>query len=504
MFITKFTLRKNKTIFLVNNNKEAEEFETDKFFSNKSLPSVEDPDRTEILDCYINEFKLGDKLMKLYKEAKDTILETNSDIKPVIEKIVKLFDYEKYLYVLEEYGFQPPEQLKAELDMSAVRNARISAEQTYTKRQYLELLPIIGIIKAIGPVLANDVKDNPGKYKFKAETLSLALMVLELPLPKKPIEKILAYIEKHLTSVRSKDEIILSARRKKSSSEDIIYIILGNMLFNRFLPVPIERQPEDASLITIMYSAVTSGSSVSTTTKDSVRLKSLYISPDTGEKESWAESSRQTSTMTLDQPENYNFIAGDLEGLLRDFDIPDRLEEALSLKRRVQPLLEELSNGRRHRISQFSIRLLSLVVTKTLPLDAIQTLTRENLVNLLIVAYLYFQELGFKELAPYLLLIPDYEGKVRTPSTIHHIDKDLLEDLDNLYPNSMLIKLKGKNKGFREEPLYTEPISQLVDDFKGEQYDFLLDTEYSQYGVSAIPYPTIKSDIARLLIRVYL
>ena len=68
----------------------------------------------------------------------------------------------------------------------------------------------------------------------------------------------------------------------------------------------------------------------------------------------------------------------------------------------------------------------------------------------------------------------------------------------------MLIKLKGKNRGFREEPLYTEPISQLVDDFKGEQYDFLLDTEYSQYGVSAIPYPTIKSDIARLLIRVYL
>ena len=497
MFKAEFIRRRGSAIFVASYGQDVVTFEIDKLYNERNVLLLQDPERMEILSLYINEYNIAEPLMKLYHTADKHMKSTNvKSIVPIVSRIIKLFDYTKYYDLIIECGFKAPKDLDAEIPKSRVRNGRITVAQTYTKSDYLELLPIIGIIKAIGPIFANDIKKNVGLYPSKLELLVLGNNTLDMKFEKKPLQKVIDFIDTHISSTKSDDELLLVGTKKRIDKSDINIMVLGNALYKRLFPIDVPREPESTVIIKNIYSASTSGTSVSSTVEGNVKFKNLNVTADTGDKEGWIESFRKTSAMTMDEPENMNFIASDPYACSRDLGVEDIVLIPKFLKS-LKPLVETQDGGK-HAVCVFSIWLLELIMTDILPPKALPYLTRENLLNLLAVGANYATVNGLERLAPYFSLTPDYAVDIHIPGKIDQVSKDRKLLLMEMFPHCKEVRTTGG--GIKEEFLVIDGINGGVDSFKSEQYNHLLDTEYSEAGSIAIPYKEMKDDIAKLIL----
>ena len=489
---------KNTPYFIAKYGEKYVSFEIDKLYNEKNPKLIRDPDRLELLSIYINETGIGEKLMRYYLEA-DKIMKSRNirSITPVITKIVKLFNYDKYMEILKEYEFNAPTELHSEVPKSGLRNGRVTEAQTYTKKDYLELLPLVGVVKAIGPIYATDIKKNIGTYPTNTALLVIANELLNIPMPKKPLSRLSDFIVGHITSMKSRDELLLVAIKRRIDIDDIPILILGNALFKRLFHMDIERNPEDTKVVKSLYSSVTSGTSTSSSVEARVSFKNLISSMDTGDKEGWGESFRQTSTLTLDEPEYFNFVASDI--VLAGNDIGITITDVKGLTALGRDLTVRLEQGYRD-LSLFSVWLLGIISVRILPHEGIPYLNRDNIVNLFRVCYEYVKSIGLDRLAGYMLLVPNYDVDMVVASKIDHITNDNKELLIKKYPNCKLVR--GLNGGTKEEYPIIDTINSSVDAFKSELYLHLTKSEFNEIGDKAFPYRGIKNDIATLVLSI--
>lgn len=498
MFSSRFNLRSGKIHFIAKYKDTVVEFDVSKFFtkSSCSFAHSDDPERTEILNLYINEYGIGKKLIDLYEEAYNAIMSmSNTDVDIYVYRIVDLFDYDKYMTLIRDAGYEAPTDLADELSASKVHNGRITEDQTYTKREYLEMLPYIGVVKAIAPIYAADVRLNPGKYGDGFELVLIGYKLLQYPFMENVKDKIYRFIERHIQSSKSEEELLLAGERYGIAVDDIPVRIFGAISMKLFMCVDISRDVDDAFIIKKMFSAVTTGTSTSST-KKSINFKRLSVSQDSGDTEGWAESSRQTSVVPLDENENFNFIASDRNACYRDLtgkDIPNH-DDLLEASRF---LTAKVGKGH-HPIARFSIELLKLISWKILPIDAIPFLRRENIVNMLIVAAVYMRENGLEKLSTYMLLLYDIEESIKIPETINHVSRQLKDELLTIYPYTL--EITQKTGTIKEERLDIQAINSMVDEFRSENYLMLVGDKAHDV---AVPYKEIKNDIATLMLLVH-
>lgn len=472
-------------------------FEIDKFFNIGNRARLMDPDRTEMLSLYVNEYGIGEKLMKLYKKAFDQINSTvATPIFPIISSIIKLFKYKNYLKLLEEYGFEAPKELVEVISESDLRNKRKTNEQTYTKSDYKRLLPLIGVLKAIGPVLAYDVKQNIGSYPHKLEYLKLGTAALDLPFEKPIIDKVMDFLQAHKDASKSDDELLLIATNKSVTTEDIIVGIFGNVLFRRLFPVAIQRVPDDMSTIKTMHQAVSSGASLASSITDNIKFKNLATTADTEDKEAWVESFRSTTPFTQGIPPVFNILASDPSIFANLIGLEDMSEYDMYKEHAL--LLGKKAGGKYPIISSFSIALLKIIIGRAMPIGAIPYLTRDSIITTLVITAMKLKELNLDRLSRFMLLLPTLEVNITTVISIDQVKPETKEELKKLYPNYHgIITNTGETR-----PTYPviENINGIVSAFKEERYIHLSPDESGEKFKDATLYKTVKADICRFIL----
>ena len=228
--------------------------------------------------------------------------------------------------------------------------------------------------------------------------------------------------------------------------------------------------------------------------KDAINFKrSAPAQDDESGEESWSESFRRSSEITLGTKAYFNSIARDLNKLIYDLEIEDRdfVYEILEI---AKPLIDEPI------IIDRESRLLASWVTDTvLPVKAYRYLERRELVNMLVVAYVKVYELGFTHLANFILVANnELDDTMTMPIAMSWIRKDLVQELEIVYPLSKETMKAGK---ILKENTAAEIIRDFTDRLQAKNNIFLASIKYIPTGSKmALIYSEIRNDLAELLI----
>jgi len=485
-------------------------FVTKSLFDKTKKYNLDSPHQFELLEEYLehkgDEFK--DEVWSLYKEIYESSIDILGDSTAMftilIKRLLRLFyveDIKPFILTLEYV--RPPASLKEKFDENIVKGGIGTRVQTYTKDEYINLIALSVISKAIVGPFGEFLHSNPSTVILQTKELSLVQMIMSVNhiMKADPTVKLIGGFERLIeTTIKSNitKTVLLS---KMISVDDLKWYLLGITLF-KIMPVNMPRFDKTTiNLITFIYS------STKDNIKPPVNIRQKVARSDGDDTESSLEIYRMSTDIMVAYPEEFAHFAEDPHTMLRFYDVDDKagvLDEALAF---LAPIRK--SNNVDIRIVKLLIWVISITPDKgykdigTLDPEAIFYLDLDSLVNILAVGFTVLHYIGFTDIALLLTAIRTKEDvAINSSLGNEQIDKNVLERLNYHYPIQK--KIINKDKTISLTNIVSKSINDMVADLYQHSYRYLATSKYLGRQSRAVDLPdNLRTRLGMMLIKLH-
>jgi len=449
-----------------------------------------------MVNGFINDKGVGSEVYGLLEEAIGLTIDRRprEEMSDVIHRLVNLLPYDDWLQWLHRAGYIAPAKIADEVNKTDVSNERITERKTYTKREYMELLPLIGLAKLIGGILMNDGANNGRNYPGRLFHSIIIKYIIHIDGYALPLHRLTQYIDAHKDSSRTNDEILLVCESLEIAPDTLSDHIAGVCLMKSLFTLPVPRVPlGNVNAPTTAYNSVTSNLPQNC---GGFRVKPIYNGDD-GEREPRFDAYRTATNITTAHPEEFMFATSSVPRMLEQLSLDptdEELEVAVTASECFNMVDEE---GRPYKIADVTMSLIEMVTYDIIPTGAIDYIDREYVRNLAIVTFLYIRHHGINRLANFVMMLPDTEGRGRPAVTVSHIDRDLVNAIKSIY----LVKPVRLGKKEIEKDKEIERINSFRELVSSEAYVFNVPADYLiDDTIIALGYRDLRTDVARLVI----
>lgn len=368
----------------------------------------------EYKDALFVEFNIIYKIIEEYILSK-----TDSDVikhKFILElsKIINMLSYEDiYTYITEVNKIPIPPMLKDEFDIQIEKDGEGTKAQTYTVEEYIQLMALIVIIKAVYGPLSGFVAGYDDDYKNRIEMQMLDILESTSINSLLPFHKLKIYVnavvqgafnKKEARAANIKDTKVLSLQ---ISREDIPRSYLAKSMFTKMIILSqLEKKfdiknKEKSDIIRQLYGEINSKLKNGGGPTEAIRAKNTPSGSETEseDKESVFESYRQHTPITSGDIVEHEFVTSSIEIILNN--LSNKLKEVINEKD-----LEEADRVLDHTpvlINNTTINLIGVIFSGIIHPRILPNLPFKNIRNLQIVGYAILKGIGTPQLA-YLLL----------------------------------------------------------------------------------------------------
>lgn len=408
---------------------------------------VRDIDSFSLLNSYL-QYKgkeFNDRLYSLLSESYLATFEAGVNtyntetptniIKPIIE-MLDIDDIKKYL--TDIYRLKAPNTLLDVFEDNYIKDAKGTREQTYIKSDYIDLVSVVIIIKAIiGPLgyyaTLKEGITQPKQKEFQLLNIIRFTSLYSSP----PIIKLRSWIEKVLTVPTPNSTAEAAIRTIENFIPKSMYVdyLLGIITIQRLATVPVIHDTDKSNLITTIYNFSNVRLRPGGDTKDSIRAKSIGRGIE-GDTESMFEAVRRAVDISAGEVETANWALQSVEFICFQFldkeNLPDSNDPIWDVARATAAKLQNKELNTAH------INLLSVVSCRIINSNSLLQIRKEYILNLYIVAFVYLWNTGHKNIAGILMSVIDNTQSdnftITSTTNRSRLTQELVEEIEKYYP----------------------------------------------------------------------
>jgi len=513
-----FLNRSTGAIFRVHNPEGTDmlDFDVSGLFETKTINEVSDKKKADnifhALNAYLNTKSLDFKkeLYNRYKKAHYKIqtiaaglLEMDELPFDIVHDVLNMFDYEDVVNTLyEKRIIRHPKVLKEKYDKTIEINDQGSREQTYTIRDYYELIGLMTILKAtIGPIgfYATVAMANYNKTSMK-EIILLEFYITHPIYETSAFRKLYEYVRKlrdvALENKEEYDKFIIEAFISKD--DEAIEYVLSTVLFQKILLSDDVDAVDDKNIITRLYNAVRYKFKIQSNTSMS---KTRFKNPNPGrvaeehESESIMESFRVPTELTPGWIVEFREVFNNLDKLAKDMGVKN-----INLVKKIRRNLNVLINKD---IPEENIYLLGWIFKKIIDPRAIQYIEIEYILNAMSVAFVWLIEHDLTELA---IIITSFSAEqdviLFNMTSKNNIDKELREKLQEYFPYDKIKNVKGDTESIIESVINDFATRIFKNKLIASLPEDLLEKYKGNTDIIVTPPSDIKDLLAKMILQI--
>ncbi len=409
----------------------------------------------ELLEGYINtkDISFKHELFSIYNETynnANSILDDPSELFMIsARKIVHMFDLldiKEYVSTLEY--IKAPSNLKEVFDERIIRDGIGTRVQTYIKDEYINLVTLSVISKALIGPFGNFLFMNPSSVIHSTKELSLMQMIYDIKsvFESNPVDKLLGGFRRTIETAMNKKENKTVMLSKMISRDDLPKYLLGIVIF-KIMPVTIPRNDDPSSnMITLIFS------STSDALKPPNNYKEKVARSDGEETESSLEIFRMSTDTMIAYPVEFNSYCDDPHSMLKFYNIVDTknvLDDALKF---MNPITK--SDNIDNNINMFLSWIVSITPEGTqseigiIDPEAIAYLDINRLRNMLALGFTIAYYYGFMEIALILTstIIKSETQTIKSTLGKEQMNKDTIAEFKKYYKREKVL-----NEGTKKE-----------------------------------------------------
>jgi len=470
------------------------DFDVSGLFETKTINEIDDKKKAEnifhALNSYLDikglEFKkeLYNRYKKIHFKIQAYLaglIEMDHIPYEVVHDILDMFDYNDVVNTLyEKRIIRHPKVLKEKYDKTIEINDQGSREQTYTIKDYYELIGLMTILKAtIGPLgfYATVAMSNYARNSM------LEIILLEFykthPIYETPaFRKLYEYVKKlkEVAEENAEEYAKFIIESYVSKDDEAIEYVLSTVLFQKILLSDDVDAVDDKNIITRLYNAVRYKFKIQSNTSMS---KTRFKNPNPGrvaeehESESVIESFRVPTELTPGWVVEFRTVFNNIEKLARDMGVKD-----IELVKKLRRNLNVLQNKD---IPEESIYLLGWLFKKIIDPRAVLYIELDYILNAMAVAFVWLVEHDLTDLAIIITsFTAEQDAMLFNISSKNNIDKELREKLHEYFPYDRIKNSKGETESLIEltindfatrifkNKLITSLPEDLIEKYKGD------------------------------------
>lgn len=497
MFKTGFVIKNNKiqdgspVIIIYRQGQEDLSFDISSVITKKSQSDLGNQKQFELLNRYLDykgeAFK--EKLYLHYKEVYDMLTDfylerdLNTSLTPPYQefaKIFNMFDIEDIKHFLTDvYHLSIPSTIQAVFDPNTEKDNKGTREQTYIQEEYVYLAALIVLVKATFPIVtryAEMVSSEFQNTNSKQVHLFKIYSTFDHINFSLPMEKLYSFTEKLVNEEGlSEEDIQKRVIELVMPSRDMVPFRLGQVVLHKLPLLTVVDDSNDNNIVKTIYTFIITKLKSQYGSSDSIKQKT--VRKETGDQDGGGNESHM---------EAYK-IVGDLrvgqqvllEESLRSLDV---ILHSMALNQKVfvtQPIvinnigkemqftyqdiyewtrayLSHTVEGVEHngyKVHKNTLLLLTTMFKGQMDPRFMDHIPIECVRNMITLGFMYFWNLGFKDLA--LILFSTYEMEsndtltiITTSSNKTRIPDKMLQELEILFP-------------LRKAPTTTNPNGEL-------------------------------------------
>lgn len=417
-----------------------------------------------------------DTLFDLLKELHSDITYTSSsrmlEEVPLFQTIVDYFDMQDIeTWLVNIKKIKVPKGLISSFTDEIKNDGRWTEDQTYTVDDYIRLAAeTIRLKFLLGPLnyyyYINSNKFNPVLVEFTLVRMHLSKL-LDKSLA---IDKVTALVTRLVASV-DKQSVVID---KKLSDHELANYVTYIATLQRIATATIVDDTEDKNIIKFIYGYCNSKLTTSGDVSKMIRPKIPVAAEENGSNDtaSVLEAYKAVTLTTPGDVEEVLWVTESIASILKNS--PDYIVNNVNVVRvnknkdSIAQIYADAS------ISSFTTRICELIFGNTINQKAVNSLTLENMINLIVIGHDFLHSLGYENLAN-ILISKSIEFKEITYTTRNKKDKILFNKLELIY--------FGKGEAY---------VDILVDE--------LLSTNWINYTGPVSIGPNIINDIAEVMI----
>ena len=510
----KFILDNNKydAKVIIEHEKSQLEFPVNSLI-NRRLRDPIDPDKMfYILNKYL-EYKgkqYQEELFKVYEQADDDLINYSlrKDLEPlpieIFHRVLDHFDLEDIIkFIKETKIITPPSKLGDVFDERIEKDERGSRVQTYLKEDYIELIALVTVLKAIFPLIGKFAFLRSGilannQYK---EFIYLQLIITHPIAQSRPFIKVRESIEKLVNRLKNDEaKITIRILEKTVSKASLTDYLLAKVIVEKIFT---NNELEDSNMkstVTKIYNYCSNQLKFKSNVSD-IKIRHFNNSDGDSESESNLESFRTPSNVTIGNIEEFRAYILQPELLIRDLGLDTTMEEFNKYK-------EMFKSHSAFKPIKEMIYVTAYVFKNIMDPRGIMYIKKDELFNLMSLAYIWLMKNGFNKLA---IILASYDVRIegvdviKLSSTVKNkIDPELKEKLNYYYPYKRLIK---SGKTLVEKDYVEETLSKIVQNLQEYSLRTIAPSEdvittYGKHIKDISIHEDIKNDLIRMLIKI--
>ena len=454
------------TKVIINHKGKSLEFSIEELI-NRRIKDTINKDMFAILNKYVEwkgeKFKdeLFDRYTKSYYDILDNITSELYDLPyEITDRILDMFDYEEMRKFIKNNNLiRIPQNLMDEFNEDIEINKEGSRVQTYLKSDYLNLVALLNILKSVVPVLGLFASVNRQKLTEEYKYYILLMFIIKHNISDlEPFQKMVGYIKKLIANIKSNEnEIQIRMINKRIDEENLVYSVLGGVLFEKILLTDETKDTDSKNLITRFYSYVSGRLNIKNNPVGNLKIKSNFkINPDGDDTESVIENYRVPTDITPGFMEEFIYATNDIKrlyGWLTDSKDYKTLEVFENAVNGIHPIQLPLVN----------IKLAFMIGKKVVDPRAYNYVNANNIRNMLAAVGAVLWEKGFKELACILASSKATDDvEIVSYNTKLKLDTVYKEIIDKNFPIHMYNKRPSTGEITKRENLGEKIINDLA------------------------------------------
>ena len=490
------------------NNDVSLHFDINTFINKRNKEELGSEKQFKLLEEYI-EYKgkpFKDRLFleysKSYRVMMDMLMAESVTPLPIhgTHNILDLLDYKDILnWVINVRKIPTIKSLIVSFDSKGERMSDSTKEQTYTQSEYLELVALTIITKAILPVvgLLSSVRNTDLKGSRREYTL-YNLIRTHKNIVTPALSKLTGFVEK-LVEQSNKDIDVTAIRviEKNIAVGETVTYALSILMLTRIPTHVIENDTEEKHLVNKLYGAVGNVLTNKGDTSNAIRKTKNVLDYDAsdGSQMSVLESYNVTTKLPKGWEDEFNFAVSDIDTIISQLPVTvsrDIVDDAYKCTK-----IFEVKD-----ISDIQTSMLSYIFKGVIDPRSIPYLSLDSLLNLLAVGFGFLWTLDSKYLAVLLISVAntESEGDMSINMTVNRtrLTDDLKNQLQKWYPYNKVINANKTTN------LAEEAANKIANNVYTKRWDVVVDDKYvNSIGGHGV-FTSLRSDMKILFVELFI
>lgn len=413
----------------------------------------------------LDKYKEIDEIMHDVWDRKELV----AAVSPLCCEMLDSFNLEHIeQWIVNQSGIYIPKTFKEEYDTSLDRDGLGSREQTYIRKEYLELLSLAIALKLMIPIWGEFIHRYKEELGNEIKELHAYRIIKDAKITQsRPYLKLLEYIQTIIDRYPNDPKMTIRIM-KGISREDIPELIASYVIVRRIPTSTINTNRDESNMVTSIHGFVTGRMTARPTL--SQRIEDKLIGGSSGldgdrDKASVLETYRTPHDQSIGNIEEMVWFLSDTERVINILD-PNMDRDLFRVINEECKALHDVE------ITDTQITLLKWIISPVISPDAIIYIPKEVLIPIMAIAATYLWEHDFKYFSLLMTAVEESAVEEEEVSTISTLDSRsrltdaYLQKLDEYFPYHAMSRSASGVITYKNPVLVT--IDEITDEIAGK------------------------------------